>query len=241
MRILALDTATSATAVALLDAETGQAVALRDDPPAGERPRHTTRLMELVVEALERAQIGWGAVDRIAVGVGPGTFTGLRIGVATARALATTRRIPLVGVSTLRSLADAASHERGGEEAVLAVLDARRREVFAAAWDADTSLLEVGAMAPVELAAWLRATERRWLAVGDGAVAWRSALASDAVRIPADGLDCHGVSALAHCRIAAAIAPGPVQAVVPDYVRRPDAELALDALQAVVAPKVSAR
>jgi len=99
MRILAFDTATRATSVALDEFE------LRDDPPAGERPRHTTRLMPLIVEVLERTQTEWSAIDRIAVGVGPGTFTGLRIGVATARSLSRARRIPLVGVSTLESLA----------------------------------------------------------------------------------------------------------------------------------------
>ena len=99
MRILAFDTATRATSVALDEFE------LRDDPPAGERPRHTTRLMPLIVEVLERTQTEWSAIDRIAVGVGPGTFTGLRIGVATARSLSRARGIPLVGVSTLESLA----------------------------------------------------------------------------------------------------------------------------------------
>src|SRR5438270_483131 len=74
--------------------------------------------------------------DRIAVGVGPGTFTGLRIGLATARALAQARSIPLVGISTAASLALGAwAHARAeGCEAVLAVIDARRAEVFAAAW-----------------------------------------------------------------------------------------------------------
>jgi tRNA threonylcarbamoyladenosine biosynthesis protein TsaB len=82
--VLGLDTATRATAVALLDTDSGEAVQRRDDPPAGARPRHTTRLMALVVEVLGAAGARWADVDRIAVGVGPGTFTGLRIGVATA-------------------------------------------------------------------------------------------------------------------------------------------------------------
>ena len=86
MRILAFDTATRATAVAL--AGTGERVLeARDDPPPGERPRHASRLLPLTAELLERAGIGFEDIDRLAVGVGPGTFTGLRIGVATARAL----------------------------------------------------------------------------------------------------------------------------------------------------------
>src|SRR5205823_2510395 len=137
MRILAFDTATRATAVALDEVE------LRDDPPAGTRPHHTTRLMPLIVEVLERAATEWAEIDRIAVGIGPGTFTGLRIGVATARSLSRARRIPLVGVSTLESLAlnasgadpaTARANDAHDAEAVLAVLDARRGEVFAAGW-----------------------------------------------------------------------------------------------------------
>ena len=59
---------------------------LRDDPPAGERPRHATRLLGLITEVMAEAGVGWESIDRIAVGVGPGTVTGLRIGIATAKA-----------------------------------------------------------------------------------------------------------------------------------------------------------
>ncbi len=139
MKVLAFDTATGATSVALLDSTGGYPIEARDDPEPGQRPRHTTRLMALIVEVMERAGCGWDEVDRIAVGVGPGTFTGLRIGVATARALTRARGIELVGVSTLQSLALGAADEarRQGCQAVLAVLDARRGEVFAAAWPTD--------------------------------------------------------------------------------------------------------
>ena len=104
MNVLAFDTATPATTVAL--SGVGNVVyTARDDPPRGDRPGHATRLLPLATMVIDRAGIGWDGVDRIAVGVGPGTFTGLRIGIATARALARARGIPLVGVSTLQSLA----------------------------------------------------------------------------------------------------------------------------------------
>jgi len=128
--ILAFDTATPATTVALSGVG-GVVFSARHDPLPGERPGHTTHLLPLIARVLERAGVGWEGVDRIAVGVGPGTFTGLRIGIATARALARARDKPLVAVSTLQSLALArrrpGSREvPAGVDTALAVLDARR-------------------------------------------------------------------------------------------------------------------
>jgi len=138
--ILGLDTATRATVAALVRVGDGDHGALeleaRDDPPPGSRPQHATRLLGLAAEVLDHARLGWEAVDRIAVGIGPGTFTGLRIGVASARALARARDVELVGVSTLQSVAlnAAPTAARQDAEAVLAVLDARRGEAFVAGW-----------------------------------------------------------------------------------------------------------
>nr|MDQ2897905.1 tRNA (adenosine(37)-N6)-threonylcarbamoyltransferase complex dimerization subunit type 1 TsaB [Actinomycetota bacterium] len=132
MGVLAFDTATRATTVALVDAA-GEALLARDDPDPGQRPAHTTRLMALIEELLATGG-GWSAVDTIAVGTGPGTFTGLRIGIATALALGQARDLPVTGVSSLASLALGADVAGDGFDVVLAVLDARRREVFAAGW-----------------------------------------------------------------------------------------------------------
>jgi len=89
----------------------------------------------MVAEVFARGERRWEDIERIAVGTGPGTFTGLRIGIATARALAHARGLPLVGVSTLASLVARATEHRStiAPDAVAAVLDARRAEVFAAA------------------------------------------------------------------------------------------------------------
>src|SRR5918997_3507019 len=123
--ILGLDTATAATAAAVW-APGGPAAEARDDPEPGARPAHATRLLALVEEALERAGAGWEELERIAVGVGPGGFTGLRHGIATARALAQGRGLPLTGVSSLEALARGAAAEAGAPDAlVLAVIDAR--------------------------------------------------------------------------------------------------------------------
>ncbi|MFZ0385722.1 MAG: tRNA (adenosine(37)-N6)-threonylcarbamoyltransferase complex dimerization subunit type 1 TsaB, partial [Solirubrobacteraceae bacterium] len=109
--MLGLDTATSATVVGVLEqAADGReliAIERRDDPPPRTRPRHTGALLALAIEALGEAGIGWDELDLLAVGTGPGTFTGLRIGITTTRALAHARELPIVGVSTLRSLASA--------------------------------------------------------------------------------------------------------------------------------------
>jgi tRNA threonylcarbamoyladenosine biosynthesis protein TsaB len=232
--ILALDTATRATAAALLrsDGATFE-VEARDDPPAGARPRHVTRLLELVAEVLDRGEVGWDAVDRIAVGVGPGTFTGLRIGIASARALARARGIELVGISTLRSVASHAisGPDLAGAESVLAVFDARRGEVFAAAWrrqdpgHADAEILAPCACPPEALAARVRELGTPTLAIGEGAVEFREVLERAGALIPSDESELHRVSAISHCRLALSMRASSPDQVRPAYLRLPDAEI----------------
>jgi tRNA threonylcarbamoyladenosine biosynthesis protein TsaB len=244
VRVLAFDTATRATTVAVLDPGGGAAIERRDDPDPGQRPRHTSRLMPLIAEVMRDSESGWPDIDLLAVGTGPGTFTGLRIGVATARALARARGIPLVGVSTLESLAaGAVPAARGGDrDVVLAVLDARRREVFAAAWPAGPGpaawpagpgpgdpLLAAAAMSPMALAEAAAQLGHRQLAIGDGAIEFRSVLERLGTLIPADDSGLHRVSAAVHGRLAAGRPLSGEGAVSPEYLRRPDAELTLRA------------
>ena len=119
----------------------GTVVEARDEPEEGSRGAHASRLLVLLEQALADGGVGWDAVDRIAIGVGPGGFTGLRIGIATARALAQARGLPLVPVSSLAALAARRRRRRG---AVAAVIDARRGEVFAAAWDGASGAARAG-------------------------------------------------------------------------------------------------
>ena len=225
--IAAFDTATSATAVGVLT-PAGAAIERRDDPPAGARPQHASRLLELLAAAMEEAAVGWQDVARLAVGVGPGGFTGLRIGVATARGLAQSTGVPLVPVSTLRALATCKKGD-GPLSCICAALDARRGEVFAAAWERDSSgalgeqLLAPAALSPDALAAALSRLPAP-LTVGDGSVRFRAQLAPAGAVIPPDGAAAHRVSALAICRLAAAAPPVPPRELLPDYLRRPDAK-----------------
>lgn len=225
MKILAFDTATRATTVAV-STSAGQVLEYRDDPPAGERPGHVSRLMPLIVEVLETGGLGFADLDRIAVGLGPGTFTGLRIGIATARALASAAACPLVGVSTLRSLAVRASTapEAAGVDALAAVLDARRREVFAAVWRRDGGdVVEPRAVAPQQLVETLQGTGLRLLAVGDGAVEFRPVLERSGALIPPDDSALHRVTAAAHLGIAEQLPPTSPDQIHPSYLRPPDA------------------
>lgn len=231
--ILGFDTATRATAVALAG-ERGTVLEARDDPPRGARPNHAAKLLPLCAELLGRAEIGYSDLSRLAVGVGPGTFTGLRIGVATARALAQASSVPLVGVSTLQSLAlNALSIPSPGDAgAVAAVLDARRGEAFAAAWRIEhlaalgEPLIGPAAFTPESLAERLSGLEVRILALGEGAIEFRAALESSGASVPEDEAPLHLVTAAGHCRVARQVSPADPSQVTPQYLRLPDAEIA---------------
>ena len=230
MIVLAFDTATTATTVALFDDALPSGIAERRHEPApGERPGHAAQLLALAAALLDEAGLTFRDVDRIAVGVGPGTFTGLRIGVATARALAQSADAELVGISTLRALAlvpEPGAGEAGTDLGVLAVIDARRGEVFAAGWRDGRPVLEPAALAPAELAQGVAAEGGAWLAVGDGALRFREDLERAGCTVPDDGSEQHGVSARAICRLALVTPAGTARdLVVPDYLRPPDAVL----------------
>ncbi len=238
MRLLAFDTATRLTAVALCDLGTEPNLGahemldldLIDDPPAGGRPGHAQKLLVLIQELFERAGTNWGTVDRIAVGIGPGTFTGLRIGIATAQALASATGLPLVGVSTLSALALAA-HECQPAAATLAVIDARRGEAFVAGWRAGDGPLDAEpalrpqVMTPAQLARVASGSDAATLAVGDGATKFREILEDGGLSVPDEQSPLHRVSAREHCRLATRLVPSSDGAVLPEYLRLPDAEL----------------
>jgi tRNA threonylcarbamoyladenosine biosynthesis protein TsaB len=97
---------------------------------------HAEALMPMVEAVRTEAGLAYEDIDRLAVTVGPGTFTGLRIGLAAARGLALAIARPLVGVTTLEALAAGVSEDERQGRSVLAVIDARRGEVYAQTFDA---------------------------------------------------------------------------------------------------------
>jgi tRNA threonylcarbamoyladenosine biosynthesis protein TsaB len=216
--LLALDTATPSTVVGV--ARDGALLAARrHDPAPGERPGHVSLLLELCAAALQEAGLRFADVDRVAAGVGPGTFTGLRIGVATARALSQARGTELAAVSTLHALAEGSGHPGP----VLPCVDARRGELFVAAWAGGEQLAGPRAVRPEGLADLVSGRPGPWLACGDGAVRSRDRLEAAGVEVPGDGDPRHAVDAAALCRLAAAAPSVAREALVPEYVRPPDA------------------
>ena len=243
MTILAIETATDMVGVALI----------RADGAAAERIHLGGRAhAELLAPAIEEVCAVSGCavteVDRIAVDLGPGLFTGLRVGVATAKALAQALGINLLGVTSLDVLAAAARDESDAPVPVVSVVDARRGEVFAAAYrfdhtsgpggDAATdpaTVLDDRAepLSPEALTTWLveLADEAgSVLVVGDGAVRYRELLSvhPGLDLALADRLSGPPPLALAHlalARLAAGVRPSAPVDLVPDYRRPADARI----------------
>jgi tRNA threonylcarbamoyladenosine biosynthesis protein TsaB len=218
MRVLALDTATLTASVAVLDDDTLTAADGRADT-------HSEGLLPLIDAVLARAGFGVDALDAIACGAGPGSFTGLRIGLATAKGLCFALGKPLVLVSSLAALA----HGAAGRP-VLAVLDARKREVYAGAFDAaGQPLAAERVLAPDGLAAYAEAAApgQRLLVVGDGALAYPEAAARAGVVDAAARAtpDARAVALLGAARLRAG-ASDPLLTAAPTYIRASEAEIA---------------
>ena len=198
MLILAFDTATRVATSALV----------YDGEPLGERISRPASLLEDLDALLSLAGAEAGEVDGLAVGRGPGSFTGIRIGLATARALGLALGIPAAGVSTLDALAAAAP-------GALPVIDGGRREVFTIARLGG----EPACLRPGELE-----FERGTTLVGDGALRYRPLFEQAGADIPPDASEVH----LPRARFHAALAHdyGPAELVEPIYLRLPDADRA---------------
>ena len=222
MLILALDSSTSVVTAAVAYAEKHAELAGREVLAEISVPSRGASevLLPAVHAALDLTGKELGEVERILVGIGPGTFTGIRIALAAARSLSLATGAALSRNSTLAALAAPAllSVERSN---VLAVLDARRRQVFAQRFASDRGRGEIMCVAPEALSV-KHSMEEVQLVVGDGAVRYRRVL-SALGRIPSDASPLHRVAAAGHI-LSSDLSPVPASEVVPLYVREPDAE-----------------
>jgi tRNA threonylcarbamoyladenosine biosynthesis protein TsaB len=241
VNLVGFDTALATTSACVLR-DDGES--FRTPAPTPERllgpARHSQELLGTIEGLLAEAGIGWEAIDSIAVGVGPGTFTGLRIGVATARALAQARELELRPVSSLEALAAGAAvgARLDPGRRVLALIDARRGQVFAALFTVaarrkpDARILEPesepSALDPERLLDWvgkLGTPDDAPVCAGDWAVESRAQLERAGAEVPPADCGFHAVDPLQVCRIGMSVRPVPADTVRPVYVRLPDAEI----------------
>lgn len=223
--LLGVDTATADTAVAVTFA--GELVSERSVPPGTDgRPRHAPALLGEIAAVVDQAG-GWERIGAIAVGVGPGTFTGLRVGIATVRAIAQARELAVVGVSSLAALALGIDAPPGASKrSRLAVIDARRGQVFAAAHRVDAGVIwEPFVAVPEELCARVGELELSPVAVGDGSLRFRMQLEAAGVDVLPDADPAHRMAARHICALAVESEAGRPERVAPLYLRRPDAEI----------------
>ncbi|MDY1038251.1 tRNA (adenosine(37)-N6)-threonylcarbamoyltransferase complex dimerization subunit type 1 TsaB [Lelliottia sp. CFBP8978] len=170
MRILAIDTATEACSVALWD--NGNLFAHFEECPR----EHTQRILPLVKEILHQGNTTLTELDALAFGRGPGSFTGVRIGIGIAQGLALGANLPMIGVSTLATMAQGAWRNTGATR-VLAAIDARMGEVYWAEYTRDEQGIWHGeetesVLKPDAVAERLKHLSGEWATVGTGWVAW---------------------------------------------------------------------
>jgi tRNA threonylcarbamoyladenosine biosynthesis protein TsaB len=235
MRVLALDTTTAAGSVAIVDDDE---VLLEE---VGDSTRsHAERLPGDILRAVERCGITIPSIDVFAIAAGPGTFTGLRIGIATIQGLAFVNGKRVVPVSALLALAVAASREEPAGRTIGAWIDAHRRDVFSALFETTSrspfdpeGLIEIEGAAVGDPAAtlkrWEAAGHQPDVLVGDGAIVFAASVPaqiSTLEQLPLAAVI--GRMAAARARVGDTVDPAGVQ---PLYIRRPDAEIARDALR----------
>ena len=221
MKILAFDTAMAACSVALVDGDGDGYSLLAGHEEA--RPRgHAEVLVPLIGQVMEEARTSFADLDRIAVTTGPGTFTGVRIGIATARGLALASGVPLVGITTLEAIAADAMELGTEKRPVACVIDARRGEVYVQCFAADMEPLSAPAAMSYEAAAAGLADHGPVL-VGTGAHLLTPFLAPDRGILRDDRAADQPRAAVVAQR--AALREPAAEPPVPLYLRAPDAKL----------------
>jgi tRNA threonylcarbamoyladenosine biosynthesis protein TsaB len=235
MKVIALDTTTRAGSVALV--EDGRVI----DERAGDASRtHAERLPMEILALVDAHRVALPDVDLYAVASGPGSFTGLRIGIATVQGLAFVHRRRIVAIPALEALAHAAAGDLAAGTVIAAWMDAHRHDVFASAYRiaGDASSCGVGRLQALDgptvgdpastLARWIDELDvGPRVFVGDGATLYEREIrrAIDGARVVAHPRLAGIIGRLASARVSDALDPGDVR---PLYVRKPDAEIARD-------------
>ena len=225
MKLLAVDTSTRACSVAVVDQDR-----LACEITTGPAGTHSTHLLSLIRTALALAEMELHGLDGLSVCVGPGSFTGLRIGVSTVKGLAFATAKPVAAVSSLEALAQP---WLPWPHLICAMLDARKGEVYAARYRArDGHLEREGREAVLSIEEALDGIHETCLFVGDGASRYREPIGvrlGPLALFPAPGQDivrASSVAALAQLQFARKEIED-LDRLVPRYVRHSDEELKL--------------
>jgi tRNA threonylcarbamoyladenosine biosynthesis protein TsaB len=216
VRVLAIDTALAACSVGVFDSEANRMLA---NQSLAMTRGHAEALMPLVERVMAEAGTTFTAIDRVAVTTGPGSFTGLRVGVAAARGIAIAAEKPAIGITTL--LAYAAPHQAEGHFPIIAAIDARHDHVYFQVFAPGGRALGEPRLAPVREAAEAAAAAPARL-VGSAAQTVASALSDgDAVPVSVEPRAAPDVAWVARLGALSADSASPP---VPQYLRAPDAQ-----------------
>jgi tRNA threonylcarbamoyladenosine biosynthesis protein TsaB len=217
MRVLAIDTALAACSAAVLDTEYGGIVASESLPM---QRGHAEALLPLLQRVMQQAGFGFADIDRIAVTTGPGSFTGLRVGIAAARGLALAAKKPAVGLSTLSAYA--APHIASDERfPVVAAIDARHNHVYLQVFAAGGSLIVAPRLAPLREAVKAAAETSSFIAGSAAQLVAAGLTADDPVPVAVDASAAPDIAWVARM---GAVVPEEQAPLKPQYLRAPDAQ-----------------
>jgi tRNA threonylcarbamoyladenosine biosynthesis protein TsaB len=217
MRVLAIDTALAACSAAVLDTEYGGIVASESLPM---QRGHAEALLPLLQRVMQQAGFGFADIDRIAVTTGPGSFTGLRVGIAAARGLALAAKKPAVGLSTLSAYA--APHIASDERfPVVAAIDARHNHVYLQVFAAGGSLIVAPRLAPLREAVKAAAETSSFIAGSAAQLVAAGLTADDPVPVAVDASTAPDIAWVARM---GAVVPEEQAPLKPQYLRAPDAQ-----------------
>lgn len=215
MRILAIDTALEACAACVATDASDDLLAEESMPLAR---GHAEALLPLIERVMARVEGGFESLSRVAVTVGPGSYTGLRVGLSAARAIGLAARVPVVGVTTLSALL-APQLALNGEALIVAAIDARHGAVYLQAMSVGEGVVIPPRHLPVEEAAGLLGT-RRVILTGSGAAALAAAATAQGASVEVAGTGAPQIAWVASLGLVA----DPGQALPrPLYLRGPDA------------------